>query len=216
MGKIIAISGEKGGTGKSTTAQNIAVYLQKIKHQEVVLLDANLPQRTTSLWADDRNKNSDLTITIIEKSGDLRPTLGQLTQKFDFIVIDCGGYDSSDSRSALLVADLAILTFRPKNRDLRTLPDVEKIIGLTRLNNPNLKCHVLITQCPSLPNQYDRIQGAKASCKSFGFEILNNVTYNRNSYDDCDESGLTVLEFTDLKATEEMTAICDEIWELIK
>jgi chromosome partitioning protein len=45
---IILVGGEKGGSGKSCLAQNLAVYLQQ-KNRDILLLDAGL-QGTTTDW----------------------------------------------------------------------------------------------------------------------------------------------------------------------
>ena len=52
---IILIGGEKGGSGKSCLAQNIAVYLQN-KDRDILLLDAD-PQGTTTDWVKEREQN---------------------------------------------------------------------------------------------------------------------------------------------------------------
>ncbi|OTG87931.1 AAA family ATPase, partial [Acinetobacter sp. ANC 3832] len=49
---IILIGGEKGGSGKSCLAQNLAVYLQQ-KNHDILLLDAD-PQGTTTDWVKER------------------------------------------------------------------------------------------------------------------------------------------------------------------
>ena len=46
---IILVGGEKGGSGKSCLAQNIAVYLRTEKGAKVLMVDCD-PQRTTSDW----------------------------------------------------------------------------------------------------------------------------------------------------------------------
>ena len=45
---IITIGVEKGGTGKSTTATNLACYLA-IKNEEVAIIDGDI-QKTASYW----------------------------------------------------------------------------------------------------------------------------------------------------------------------
>ncbi len=215
MSKIIAVLGEKGGTGKSTTAQALAVYLGYIKKQETILVDAD-PQKTTEDWADIRNDNKSVQqVNIVSKTGDIRHTLKELSNKYSFVVVDCGGHDSEAMRASLVYSNLAIFTFRPKRRDLRTLEKMEKVAKDGKIYNEKLVCRALITQCPALPNQQERILEAKAVCKSFDIQPLDSITLHRNAYDDCEERGLTVLEFNDQKAKEEMHSVCDEIWELL-
>ncbi len=214
--RIISIVGEKGGTGKSTFAQALAVYCLKEKGLDTTLVDAD-PQETTSDWADERNKNPDITpINIVQKTGFIVHTLKDLSKRYQVVIVDCGGQDSEAMRSALIVSDLAIFPFRPKRRDLKTLVKMEKVLRDAKVHNETLKYVALITQCPTLPSQLSRIDQAKGACASFGIKPLKNITYYRNAYDDCDESGLTVLEFTDDKARDEIVSIGNEIWEILK
>ena len=53
---IILVGGEKGGSGKSCLAQNIAVYLRTEKGAKVLMVDCD-PQRTTSDWIQERKAN---------------------------------------------------------------------------------------------------------------------------------------------------------------
>ena len=56
---MILVGGEKGGSGKSCLAQNIAVYLRCEKKASVLMVDCD-PQRTTSDWAQERSSNDEL------------------------------------------------------------------------------------------------------------------------------------------------------------
>ena len=55
---ILLLGGEKGGSGKSCLAQNLAVWI-KARGGDVLLLDAD-PQGTTADWAAERNDQGDL------------------------------------------------------------------------------------------------------------------------------------------------------------
>ena len=52
---IVLIGGEKGGTGKSTIATNLAAYLAN-RSDDVVLLDAD-SQATAKRWVERRNNS---------------------------------------------------------------------------------------------------------------------------------------------------------------
>lgn len=207
---ILLIGGEKGGSGKSCLAQNLAVYLQK-KKRDVLLLDAD-PQGTTTDWAKERNENDELnSITLVQASGNIRQTLKDLSERYVDIVIDAGGHDSEALRSAMTVATHMLLPFRPKRRDLKTLVNVEQMLRLAKAVNPDLITNAVITQCPALPSQIQRIRDAKDACQSFDLAPLQSITTNRNVYDDADEDGHSVLETgTDPKAAEEIINIAEE------
>lgn len=207
---IILIGGEKGGSGKSCLAQNLAVYLQQ-KNHDILLLDAD-PQGTTTDWVKERDANQDLrNIPSVQAAGNIRQVLEDLSKRYQDIIIDAGGQDSEALRSAMTIATHMLLPFRPKRRDLKTLVHVEQLIRLARAVNPNLITSAVITQCPTLPSQAQRILDAKEACESFGIISLNQFTTNRNVYDDADENGLSVFEVdTDKKAVTEIEQLAVE------
>lgn len=211
---IILIGGEKGGSGKSCLAQNIAVYLQN-KNRDILLLDAD-PQGTTTDWVKEREQNStSKSLPSVQRSGNIRQTVLDLATRYQDIIIDAGGQDSEALRSAMTVATHMLLPFRPKRRDLKTLAHMEHLIKLARSVNPQLKTRAVITQCPALPSQAKRIIEAKETCVSFGLLALENFTSNRNIYDDADENGFSVFEVdehNDGKAKLEIVAIAEEFF----
>ncbi|MPW30446.1 AAA family ATPase [Agarivorans sp. B2Z047] len=194
---ILLVGGEKGGSGKSCLAQNLAVYLKQRFNTEILLVDCD-PQRTSSDWVQARNEQEDLpTINCVQLYGNIRNDLLSLQNRFDFVVVDCGGQDSKALRSSMAVATHAIVPLRPKRRDIKTLP--------------HLKEAVVLTQCPSLPSQYKRIEEAKEVCRTYGLNVLDAITFNRNIYDDSEERGYTVLELEpEGKAAQEIRNIAEE------
>ena len=212
---ILLVGGEKGGSGKSCLAQNLSVFLKIEAHRDVLLLDAD-PQGTTTDWAQERNDNESLaSISSVQASGNIRQTLLDLAERYQDIVIDAGGGDSEALRSAMTVATHMLLPFRPKRRDLKTLVNVERLVKLATAINSDLVVRTIITQCPALPSQAKRITDAKETCQSFGLTSLGAITTHRNSYDDADEDGYSVLEIeTDPKAGEEIRSIAREFLEV--
>ena len=208
---ILLIGGEKGGSGKSCLAQNLAAVIRK-SGGDVLLLDAD-PQATSFEWAAEREGKSHLlAIPTVKAHGNIRHALIDLRLRYRYIVVDTGGADSEALRSAMTVATHMLVPFRPKRRDLKTLPKVSELVRLASAVNPALKAWSVITQCPALPSQTARILDAKDACRSFEIKPLNAITYARNAYDDAEEDGCSVVEMgCDLKAAQEIEAIFTEI-----
>lgn len=209
---MILVGGEKGGSGKSCLAQNLAVYFARYQKSIVLMVDCD-PQRTTSDWIQARNSDPSLpAINCIQLYGKIRNDLLSLNQHYDHVIVDCGGQDNLALRAAMSVADHVIIPLRPKRRDLKTVPHMEDMLSTCKMVNPKMLASFVITQCPSLPNQASRILEAKEVCGSFGINVLQSVTFNRNIYDDSEEQGSSVLEIDpEGKAALEMIAIAEEL-----
>ncbi|WP_448249483.1 AAA family ATPase [Thalassotalea agariperforans] len=209
---MILVGGEKGGSGKSCLAQNLAVYFARDKKAIVLMVDCD-PQRTTSDWIQARNSDPSLSaINCIQLYGKIRNDLLSLKQHYDYVIVDCGGQDNLALRAAMSVAEHAIIPLRPKRRDLKTVEHMEDMLSTCKMVNPKLMASFVITQCPSLPNQAGRILEAKDVCRSYGINVLDNVTFSRNIYDDSEEQGSSVLENEPGgKAAQEIIAIAEEI-----
>ena len=209
---IILIGGEKGGSGKSCLAQNLAVYFTKYQSTRVLMVDCD-PQRTTSDWIQARNNNPDLpSINCVQLYGKIRNDLLSLESHYDVVIVDCGGQDNFALRAAMSVAEHTLIPLRPKRRDLKTVPHMEDILTTCKMVNPKLKASFVMTQCPALPSQANRIIEAKEVCATYGINVLNAITYSRNIYDDSEENGASVLEMEpEGKAAQEMIAVAQEM-----
>jgi chromosome partitioning protein len=209
---IITICCEKGGVGKSSLAQALSVYL-KLKNKDILLVDAD-PQRTSSEWAEERGEQSSLIIPCIEKTGNISGALQELKHKYKIIVIDCGGADSRAMRSSLSVSNIALLPFRPKRRDLRTALKMADIIDTVKALNPQMIVRSVLTQAPTLPSQLKRIESARELLKSLELNPLMYFSRNLNCWDDAEENGLSVLEYSeDKKGADDAVGIFNELFE---
>lgn len=209
---VILIGGEKGGSGKSCLAQNIAVYIRHAISDSILMVDCD-PQRTTSDWIQERNDNPDVPkINCIQLYGKIREELMSLANHYEYVIIDCGGQDNLALRSSMAVAEHILVPLRPKRRDLKTVAHMEDIISTCKMANPHMNVAFVMTQCPSLPNMASRVLEAKEVCDSFDVPVLDAITYSRNIYDDSEEEGFSVMERDpNGKAADEIRMIFQEL-----
>ncbi|KFZ38151.1 ParA family protein [Shewanella mangrovi] len=209
---IILIGGEKGGSGKSCLAQNIAVFLAKECQASVMMVDCD-PQRTTSDWIQARNQHPELpAINCVQLYGKIRNDLLSLEQHYDVVIVDCGGQDNLALRATMSVASFALMPLRPKRRDLKTVSHMDDVVATCMMINPKMRASFVITQCPNLPSQANRIEEAKEVCRTYDINVLDSVTYSRNIYDDSEESGRSVMEIEPSgKAANEIRTIACEM-----
>ena len=210
---IYVICNEKGGPGKSSLAQNLAVFLQIEKKEDVFLIDGD-PQRTTAEWAEERAESGYPSIRFEEKTGNISHALCDLNERYQTIIVDCGGADSKVMRTSLAVADIAITPFRPKRRDLKRAPGMADTLETSKAMNKDLQVFSVVTQTPVLPNQAYRILNAKSLLESLGLNPLEHIARNLNAWDDAEEDGGSVIEYTDdKKAGSDARAIFNELLE---
>ena len=103
----IALCGQKGGAGKTTTATNLAAELVT-RGSRVLLVDAD-PQGSASWWVAKAREAKQPAPELAHGDDSMHKRLPALADRFDVIVIDCPGRLSSVVRSALAVSDIAIL-----------------------------------------------------------------------------------------------------------
>ena len=135
---IYTVGGIKGGSGKTTVATNLAVMLAA-DGRDVLLVDAD-DQETATDFTAWRNTNTEghAGFTAIQLTGDaVRTEIRRLSPKYDDIVIDTGGRDTTSQRAAMTVSDLYLVPFVPRSFDVWTLERVVKLIEGNETGEPD-------------------------------------------------------------------------------
>ena len=210
---IITIGSNKGGTGKTTTATNIAVGLSLMK-KEVCLVDADF-QRSASRWHQDRQDAIiHPLITLIEKHDNISNTLEDLNKKFDYIIVDVAGRNSREIITSLSVSDILIAPHQSSQLDLDTLQELYLQVIRIKDLNPNLKAYILHTMANTNPVVKDNEKNEfKDYLSDFPiFTLLNSCCYYRKIYRDVMSLGKSVLEANNLLASNEIQALIKEVF----
>ena len=214
---IICLGGQKGGTGKSTTSVSLAAWLAE-QGRDVMLIDANAAQGTASNWAERRSKNPDLRqVHCVEKSGNIYETIRDLAKRYDEIIIDTGGQDSKELRTALPTSNLFLTTVRPSQADIETLVYVAEVVEMAKDLNPTLDARILITNAPPNP-AVKLVDEARELLGDLGdvFKLCTTVIYNRKAYIDALTSGMGAHESGNPKAISEIESLAKEIYQWSK
>src|SRR3954469_439334 len=119
---MIVIAGEKGGSGKTTLATNLAVA--QAARSPVLLVNCD-PQESSPHWVEQRrlhHPEARLIPCVSMRGERIGRDLESLEQAHETLILDTGGRDSAELRAALTVADIAVLPVRPNQLDFATLP----------------------------------------------------------------------------------------------
>ncbi len=208
---IILIGSQKGGCGKSTIAVNIASSLALDHDADVLLVDAD-SQRSVARWVQDRQNRQGLKdIPCVQISGDVRKNLKDLAGRYDHLVVDVAGKDSSELRSGLSVADVLLSPLRPSQYDLDTLPHLAEVYSMAKDFNEKLKATLVLNLCPTNPVIREADE-ARTYLEEFPeFVLAETLINDRKAYRDSISEGRSTLEWKDPKAAGSIRLLTKEV-----
>jgi chromosome partitioning protein len=212
---ILTVGGEKGGPGKSTIATTLAA-MRASAGRQVLLVNADA-QQTAVHWAAVRRDHPEVpqVTTVTMRGPKVHTEIADMAKKFDDVLIDCGGHDSVELRSALVVSDKLLMPLRPSQPDVWTLAKMGEIVGQISTVNERLECLMVVNQVPSVSR--DRLRQAMEAVMTDWpqFRLLNTMLLFRAAYGAAIGEGLTVQEMKprDGKATAETSFLYGEVFE---
>jgi|TARA_B100000787_G_scaffold169163_1_gene159592 chromosome partitioning protein len=131
MSKVITIAQQKGGSGKTTIAANLATVFSLKNNLKTTILDTD-PQGSLGKWFMMRLEKLKDKNTIDFKTASLwgaQYEAKTLKEKSDIIIIDTPPKIDADGRPAIQIADLVIIPISPSQVDFWA---TESIIDLAK------------------------------------------------------------------------------------
>jgi len=210
---ITVIGGNKGGSGKTTTAVNIAIGLA-LRGKDVCLLNGDL-QRTAAKHLAEREAAEILpAITLIEKFDNLTQTLRALDEKYEHVIVDVAGRNSREFITSGVVAHQIIAPLQCSQPDLDTLIELQQQVEGMRDLNPDLKVYCLQSMATTNPvlRGNERKEFLEYLDEFPSIKTLDSVICFRKVYRDCMSSGFGVLETDNTAAKSEMAKLMEEVF----
>lgn len=149
--------------------------------------------------------------------GAVRTEIQKLKQKYDDIVVDTGGRDTSSQRAALTVSDFYLVPFLPRSFDVWTLTSVQKIVEEVKTVNPKLIVASFLNRADARGSDNDEAaEYIKEECGP-NLEFLEAKLCSRKAFSNASSKGLSVIELKpqDKKATEEILGLFEECQNLL-
>ncbi len=211
---IVLIGGEKGGTGKSTLATNLAVCLAH-RGRDVLLLDCD-PQRSSASWVGVRSANAPDAhkIHCMEKLGDVLDAVRDVSARYADVIIDAGGRDSRELRSAMLAADTMYVPIKASQFDLWTVERMNELIDQAKSFNRELRASALLSMAPTNPQINEAAEAEEMLREYEHLDLARTVIRERKAFRDAIVLGNGVIELDPakaLKAAAEMEALAQEV-----
>ncbi len=212
---IVLFGGEKGGTGKTTLATNMAAMLA-LQGKDVLLMDTDR-QGTASFWATVREDTEiEPRVACVQKFGKgLASQVRDLAGRYDEIVIDAGGRDSMELRYALGISDRAYIPVQPFQFDIWTIRQMDDLVEMAQGLNEELQAFIVLNRVSTNPAVRED-QETRDFFKEEKFQhliLLNSILRDRIALRKSARDGLSVLEWKqDKKAVEEMNQLFKEVY----
>jgi chromosome partitioning protein len=211
---VIIIGSQKGGVGKSTIAVNLCTVLAH-QGKDVILVDSDR-QSSSSNWADDRSENPDLPkVNFVQKYDNLRATLKDLNNRYEYVIVDAAGRDSKELRTGLVAANILLMPVRPSQFDLDTIPTMQEMVAEVREElNPELKFKAVLSMAATNPVIHEADEAEKYLLDCEDIELLKVIICERKVYRDSIYSGrgMGAIEMDNAKAKAEMNKLVKELF----
>ena len=209
---IIGLAGQKGGSGKTTTAFNLAESLSQ--NARVLLVDAD-PQATAMTAAARRDVAGD-TLTVAHRpeilAGGKREAvelLEKVRTRFDHIVIDAPPQAQAPQRTLLSVVDLALIPCGATHADLWSMSGTLEMVADYVDRRPELDARIVLTKVDARRSLSTRVRDALAEVP---IPLCDVYCSFLTDYAECLGAGQGVTRYAgDSKAAGEIRRLTEEL-----
>ena len=122
--KVISLLQQKGGSGKTTTAINLACGLKELGYK-VAIVDMDKDKPDAYMWMTKNDQNKDFVYNLDEKI--VREEIAKLKPNLDFIVIDTPPNFQTAALKSALLSDLIVIPSSPSGMDLSGLIEAKDL-----------------------------------------------------------------------------------------
>ena len=216
---VFSICNEKGGSGKTTLAVNLAIKLSEQGKCLVIDLD---PQKSVSAFLsfrEDENLPFDFKNS---NSKELQELIKQAKKSYANIVIDTGGRDSAEMRSAMIYSNVCVIPTIPNGLDVVVLQKMLGYLKEPKGINPNLKGIICVTKATTNPFLRYKTREFKdfiaGQNNNKDFFLLENIIYEREALKEAILQGRGIIEEgikNAKRAKEDFLKVYDEIIRVI-
>jgi chromosome partitioning protein len=217
---IISVTNLKGGVGKSTLAQNLAVYLVK-RGRNLCIADTDVEQQTSVKWGSVRSGIEDTSVPeipvfLINPDTISDQILNKLGKKYDLVIIDGTPALTELTTRIIIMSDLVITPILASATDVWALETFLRRYEEARITKEamggKVELYVLLNKYNERTN-LDREIGEAIG--EMGVNLLKTRISTRVAYKEATVQGLGIMELKDKNAQAEIKALATEIEKLL-
>jgi chromosome partitioning protein len=205
--KIVAFLNQKGGSGKTTIATNVAEALSR-RGFNVILADTD-PQGSARDWKAASESEEGVAVVGFDRAQLIARDLPAVARGADFVIIDGAPQVKDLAASAIKAADLVIIPVQPSPYDIWATADLTDLIrSRQEVADGKPKAGFLISRAIKNTKLSREITEA---LEVYGLPILKSGTTQRVIYPAAAAEGKSVLDSGDAVALSEVENIASEV-----
>ena len=203
--KIIALLNEKGGTGKSTIATNLASALH-LRGRRVVLVDAD-PQGTSRDWRSASPEGIDLPPVVALDRPEMLQSLASI--QADLVVIDTPAKAEKMTAAVVRIAQTALVVIQPSGADIWASAAAVKLIQQKIDVGGRIDAGFLVNRVSGVSKLSKEV--LTGDWNDYGLSMLEHSIGNRVVFAQALTDGLSVYNLADAHAKQEMNQLIEEL-----
>jgi len=181
--------------------------------RDVLLVDGDDQETSSDFTAWREQTLGNTGYTLVNMTGaNLRKQVEAMKSKYEFIIIDTGGRDTTSQRAALSVADVSMIPFVPRSFDLWTITKVVELIDeIQSIRAEPLIAYTFLSRADI--RSADNRDVAEALSQIPQLTYLPYPISNRKAISNAAGQGLTAFEGSnsDLKAIKEIEDLFNHV-----
>lgn len=215
MAKVIGVIQVKGGVGRSTIATNMAGAMSE--KNKTVLIDCDMPQGTSASWFSIRqqqNRAGKLTVVTARDHKELVKEVERLSADHQVVIIDCPPRIAEMTRAALILSDLCLIPLGASAPEIWATSDLMTTIEEAKRVKSSVDARLVWNRYRSTTSSAQELSAAVRT--GLGLAEMDTKLGFRVAYSDALARGLTVMEWSDRAAKDEMTKLTIETTKILK